>query len=146
MRQKSIPREWINAHGNDIRQELYNYLYPLIQGEVSLTYQKRCTGVYAGSSFKTRSRLIKKESFMAKQTTSLRVLRAFSAVQVQLSSASMQVFVFITTGIISPIQPSVGFPVATRLRMIWKQKHCFRAKLPAAHNGSQREQIHTFRK
>ena len=36
---KSIPREWINAHGNDIRQELYNYLYPLIQGEVSLTYQ-----------------------------------------------------------------------------------------------------------
>lgn len=49
----------------------------------------------------------------------------------------MQVFVFITTGIIS-IQPSVGFPVATRLRMIWKQKHCFRAKLPAAHNGSQR--------
>ena len=25
--------------GNDIRQELYNYLYPLIQGEVALTYQ-----------------------------------------------------------------------------------------------------------
>ena len=55
---------------------------------------------------------------MAKRTTSA----AFSAVQVQLSSAYMQVFVFITTGIISPIQPSVGFPVATRLRMIWKQK------------------------
>ena len=59
---------------------------------------------------------------MAKQTTSLRVLRGILCVQVQLSSASMQVFVFITTGIISPIQPSVGFPVATRLRMIWKQK------------------------
>ena len=36
---EAIPREWINAHGNDIRQELYNYLYPLIQGEVCLTYQ-----------------------------------------------------------------------------------------------------------
>ena len=41
---KSIPREWINAHGNDIRQELYNYLYPLIQGEVSLTYQNGVPG------------------------------------------------------------------------------------------------------
>ena len=36
---KSIPREWINAHGNDIRQELYDYLLPLIQGEVPLTYR-----------------------------------------------------------------------------------------------------------
>ena len=49
---------------------------------------------------------------MAKRTTSLRVLRGI------LCGTGAAV----TTGIISPIQPSVGFPVATRLRMIWKQK------------------------
>jgi 6-phosphofructokinase 1 len=36
---KSIPREWINGAGNDITQELRDYLAPLIMGEVSITYE-----------------------------------------------------------------------------------------------------------
>ena len=36
---KSVPREWINEDGNDITQELLDYLYPLIQGEVSVEYE-----------------------------------------------------------------------------------------------------------
>ena len=36
---KSIPREWINEAGNDIMPELYEYLKPLIQGEVTISYQ-----------------------------------------------------------------------------------------------------------
>lgn len=36
---RSIPREWINAAGNDITQELCDYLKPLIQGEVTIEYQ-----------------------------------------------------------------------------------------------------------
>ena len=36
---KSIPREWINEDGNDITDELTEYLLPLIQGEVSITYE-----------------------------------------------------------------------------------------------------------
>jgi 6-phosphofructokinase 1 len=36
---RSIPREWINEQGNDITQELQEYLTPLIQGEVGLEYQ-----------------------------------------------------------------------------------------------------------
>lgn len=35
---KSIPREWINEAGNDITEELVDYLTPLIQGEVSVSY------------------------------------------------------------------------------------------------------------
>lgn len=35
---KSIPRSWINEVGNDITPELYSYLKPLIQGEVSVEY------------------------------------------------------------------------------------------------------------
>ena len=30
----------INEEGNDITQELYEYLYPLIQGEVHVTYKR----------------------------------------------------------------------------------------------------------
>lgn len=37
---KSIPREWINASGNDITPELYDYLKPLIQGEVRIEYKE----------------------------------------------------------------------------------------------------------
>lgn len=33
-----VPVEWISPEGNDITQELYDYLYPLIQGEVTLSY------------------------------------------------------------------------------------------------------------
>ncbi len=34
-----IPINWINKEHNDITKELYNYLYPLIQGEVNINYQ-----------------------------------------------------------------------------------------------------------
>lgn len=36
---KSIPCEWINETGNDITPALYEYLKPLIQGEVSISYK-----------------------------------------------------------------------------------------------------------
>ncbi len=36
---KSIPREWINEAGNDITQELYDYMAPLIVGEPALSYK-----------------------------------------------------------------------------------------------------------
>lgn len=35
---KSIPREWINARGNNVTEEMLAYLTPLIQGEVPVTY------------------------------------------------------------------------------------------------------------
>lgn len=37
--EKKVPIEWINEAGNDITDDLYNYLYPLILGEVYLTYK-----------------------------------------------------------------------------------------------------------
>ena len=36
---KSVPTEWINNAGNDINQPLIDYLTPLIQGEVDITYE-----------------------------------------------------------------------------------------------------------
>ncbi len=36
---KSVPREWINAAGNDVTQKMINYLTPLIQGEPDITYK-----------------------------------------------------------------------------------------------------------
>lgn len=39
-KEKRVPQEWINEKGNDIKSELLNYLYPLIQGEVSITYNE----------------------------------------------------------------------------------------------------------
>lgn len=36
---KSIPREWINAAGNDIMPALYDYMAPLILGEPHITYK-----------------------------------------------------------------------------------------------------------
>lgn len=36
---KSIPVEWINERGNDVTDELVEYLRPLIQGEVDVTYE-----------------------------------------------------------------------------------------------------------
>ena len=36
---KSIPREWINDDGNDIKPELIEYLRPLIQGEINVSYK-----------------------------------------------------------------------------------------------------------
>lgn len=35
---RSVPTEWINERGNDIEQPLYDYLRPLIAGEVTLSY------------------------------------------------------------------------------------------------------------
>lgn len=36
---KSVPREWINDAGCDIEQPLYDYLFPLIQGETTISYK-----------------------------------------------------------------------------------------------------------
>lgn len=36
---KTVPEEWINAAGNDVTQEMMDYLLPLIQGEMPCTYQ-----------------------------------------------------------------------------------------------------------
>ena len=36
---RSVPTEWINAAGNDVTQELIDYLTPLIQGESNVTYE-----------------------------------------------------------------------------------------------------------
>lgn len=35
---KSVPREWINAAGNDVTEEMLAYLRPLIVGEAELSY------------------------------------------------------------------------------------------------------------
>lgn len=35
---KSIPADWINERGNDVKPELVEYLTPLIQGEVPVSY------------------------------------------------------------------------------------------------------------
>lgn len=37
---KGIPREWIHEAGNDITPRLLEYMYPLIQGEVHISYEK----------------------------------------------------------------------------------------------------------
>lgn len=36
---KSVPLPWINEQGNDVTQEMIEYLYPLIQGEVFVSYK-----------------------------------------------------------------------------------------------------------
>jgi len=38
-KEKQVPIEWINKEGNNITKELYDYLFPLIQGEVSIPYE-----------------------------------------------------------------------------------------------------------
>lgn len=43
---KSVPREWINDAGNDVTQEMVDYLLPLIQGESNVAY-KNGLPVYA---------------------------------------------------------------------------------------------------
>lgn len=37
--EKTIPTEWISESGNAITKELYDYLFPLIQGEVHIEYK-----------------------------------------------------------------------------------------------------------
>jgi len=36
---KKVPDEWINEAGNDVTQEMIDYLLPLIQGELPCTYK-----------------------------------------------------------------------------------------------------------
>lgn len=36
---KTVPVEWITEEGNDITDELVEYLTPLIQGEVEIPYE-----------------------------------------------------------------------------------------------------------
>ncbi len=36
---KSVPKEWINDAGNDVTEEMMQYLRPLIQGEADISYQ-----------------------------------------------------------------------------------------------------------
>jgi 6-phosphofructokinase 1 len=38
-KEKKVPLEWINEAGNDVTQELEDYLRPLIEGEVKLEYK-----------------------------------------------------------------------------------------------------------
>lgn len=35
---RSVPREWINERGNDVTEDMLNYLRPLIVGEVNIKY------------------------------------------------------------------------------------------------------------
>ncbi len=37
--EKKVPVEWITSEMNDITKELYDYLYPLVQGEINLDYK-----------------------------------------------------------------------------------------------------------
>ena len=37
--EKKVPIEWINDEGNDIKEELLEYLKPLIRGEVNIPYE-----------------------------------------------------------------------------------------------------------
>ncbi len=45
--EQKIPTEWINEEHNDITQELYDYLYPLIQGEVHIEYKNGIPAYYS---------------------------------------------------------------------------------------------------
>ena len=37
--EKTVPLEWITEDGKDIKEELMEYLTPLIQGEVKIPYE-----------------------------------------------------------------------------------------------------------
>ena len=52
---RSVPREWINEKGNDIKQELIDYMLPLIQGEVEVAY-KEGLPVYAALGHLTKEK------------------------------------------------------------------------------------------
>lgn len=51
---KSVPKEWINDAGNDVTQEMIDYLMPLIQGESNVTY-KNGLPVYANVNHLTHA-------------------------------------------------------------------------------------------
>lgn len=50
---KSVPTEWISDNGNDVTEEMIEYLLPLIQGEVDVEY-KNGIPVYADITHLTR--------------------------------------------------------------------------------------------
>ena len=37
--EKKVPDKWINAEGNDVTEEMLNYLRPLVRGDVSFATQ-----------------------------------------------------------------------------------------------------------
>ena len=37
--EKKVPLEWLNSRGNDVKEEMLEYLKPLIQGEVNISYR-----------------------------------------------------------------------------------------------------------
>lgn len=43
---KHVPREWINARGNDVTQDFADYVYPLIQGESVIKYENGIPGYH----------------------------------------------------------------------------------------------------
>lgn len=45
--EQKIPTDWINEAGNDITEKLYDYLYPLIQGEVHIEYKDGIPAYYS---------------------------------------------------------------------------------------------------
>lgn len=45
--EQKIPTDWINEAGNDITQELYDYLFPLIQGEIHVNYLNGIPAYYS---------------------------------------------------------------------------------------------------
>ena len=45
--EQKIPTEWISEAGNDISQELHDYLFPLIQGEVHINYLNGIPAYYS---------------------------------------------------------------------------------------------------
>ena len=45
--EQKIPSNWINEAGNDITKELYDYLFPLIQGEVHINYLNGIPAYYS---------------------------------------------------------------------------------------------------
>ena len=45
--EQKIPTEWINDDHNGITKELYDYLFPLIQGEVHITYKNGIPAYYS---------------------------------------------------------------------------------------------------
>ena len=45
--EQKIPTNWISENGNDVSPELYDYLFPLIQGEVHINYQNGIPAYYS---------------------------------------------------------------------------------------------------
>lgn len=54
--EQKIPIEWINKDKNDITPELYEYLFPLIQGEVHVSYQDGIPQYHSHVHLKTKEK------------------------------------------------------------------------------------------